>query len=260
MAYFPFLQPDFSERKAVRPTFVNTLGQHIMTSRKEAEVWHTITYSYSKITTRMYRIIDDFFRTVNGRVTTFYVVDWGDPKIVKAIAGADVTVNNIGGLTSNSGDGGNRVVLWKNAVEMAYGNDSTVSGSILTDPSKSWTTNEWQNHSLMDTNGTEIAVSSNTANTITLSSAPDPGAYDLYRYEAFTISSISGRVLSLSGAPVMSYSDTMSEFIMPVYTCRFMSDSLDELSQDGTFNKESNDNYGPYFSGEISFIQAGTGT
>ena len=260
MAYFPFLQPDFSERKAVRPTFVNTLGQHIMTSRKEAEAWHIITYSYSKITTRMYRIIDDFFRTVNGRVTTFYVVDWGDPKIVKAIAGADVTVNNIGGLTSSSGDGGNRIILWKNAVEMAYGNDSTVSGSILTDLSKSWTINEWQNHKLMDTMGTEFSVGSNTGTTITVSSgSPDPGAYDLYRYEAFTISSISGRVLSLSGAPTMSYS-AMQEFLLPVYTCRFMNDSLDGLTQDGTFNKESNDNYGYFWSGTVEFMQAGTGT
>lgn len=260
MAYFPLgLQPDFSERRAVRSTFVNPMGQHILAARKEMEVWHTITYTYSKITTRMYRIIDNFFRTMDGRVSTFYVADFGDPKLVKAIDSKGyITVNNKHGLTASTG-GGNRIILWKNTVEQAYGNDSTFSVDTLTDPGQAWTTNQWQNHKLMDTSGLEVSVNSNTANTITVNASIDSGAYDLYRYEEFTIDLITDRVLDVSASPVMTYA-AMEQFTLPVYTCRFMGDSLDGLNQTGEWNKEPNDQYGPYFSGTVEFMQHGTGS
>ncbi len=248
-----------SHRIAIRQTLRNRLGQNIMATRKEFEPTHEITYSFEKLSNRQQRIIDNHNASMDGGVTSFNVVDWGEPKIAKTIDSKGyITLNNVSGLSVNSGDGGNRVCLWKNSGD--YGNDSTASGSVLTDLSKNWTTNEWQNHKLMDTNGRIFSISSNTAKTITVSSGTiHPGAYDIFRYEDFTISAINSttRIITLNASPVMSYS-AWEEFVMPVYECYYADDRLDGLEQDG-FNRESSDAYGPWYQGEILFSQKGSG-
>ena len=262
--YFPFVQPDLCERKAVRTTKRNTLGQNIITTRKMLEVFHRITYVYDKISTRQYRILNNFFGSMDGGVTSFYVVDWGDPRMVKAIAGNRLTVNNVEGLTVNAGDGGNRIALWNNTGD--YGDDSTISGNVLRDKTKAWTASTFGNHLLMDSIGTEhnaSTLSYNTANTftLTLNATPMPGAYDIYQYTNLTLASIvhATRLLRVNASPNMTYG-AMSQFVLPVYECVFEADTLDGLEQTGEFNLENNDNYGPFWAGEITFTQIGTGT
>ena len=197
---------------------------------------------------------------MDGGVTSFYVVDWNDPRPISAISSNDVTINNIQGLSINSGDGGNNIILWQNSGD--YGNDSTTSGTVLTDSNKGWTINEWQNHKIMDSIGIEFSISSNTSNTITVTSgAPMAGAYDIYQYVDRTISVISTslRKLTLSSSPVLTYSLPWEKFVLPVYKCRYASDEIG-LEPNGEFNHESSDNYGPYWAGQIEFMQTGTGT
>ncbi len=261
--YFPFaVQPDFSERIAIHPTLRNMLGQNIMATRKQFEKSHRVIYTYFKLSNRQYRIIDNHADDVDGGVTSFYIVHWGEPKIVKAIdTKGYITLNNISKLSINTDDGGNRICLWENSGD--YGNDNTVSGNVITDNKQSWTTDEWQNHQIADSNGIEFTASSNTSNTLTHNASPTgtfyPGAYEIYRYETFTVTNINAttRVVTLNASITMTYS-AGEQFVMPVYEAFYEKDAL-ELEQTGEWNLENSDNYGPFYSGEISFIQKGTG-
>ncbi len=259
--FFPFIQPDSCERRAIRTTSRNVLGQHVMATRKKLEVFHRIIYDFQKLSSRQYRIIDDHFRQMDGGVTSFYVVNWGDPRPISSIDGDRVIINNIYGLSSNLGDGGNNVVLWVNTGD--YGNECTISANVLTDKTKAWDNNEWNNHKLMDSIGDEFNASSinaNTSNTfaVTTGSVPKAGAYDIHRYHSNTIASIDAgqRKIRLDASPGLSYS-AWEQFVLPVYECFFEYDELG-LESDG-FNPESSDNYGAFWTGEITFIQKGTG-
>lgn len=197
---------------------------------------------------------------MDGGVTSFYVVDWNDPRPISAISGLHVTVNNTQGLSVNSGDGGNNIILWQNSGD--YGDNCSISGFVFTDTTKSWDTNEWQKHSIMDSVGAEYNASVNTSNTLTVvSGTPVSGAYDIYQYVHATLASIdtSLRRLTLDASPVLAYSTPWEKFVLPVYRCHYASDELG-LEPTGEYNYESNDNYGGYWSGQIEFIQKGTGT
>uniref|UniRef100_A0A6M3IW09 Uncharacterized protein n=1 Tax=viral metagenome TaxID=1070528 RepID=A0A6M3IW09_9ZZZZ len=237
------------------------MGQQVIATRKIYEGYHTITYSYDILSSRPYRIINNHFRSMDGGKTSFYVADWGDPRPISAIATVDVTVNNVQGFSVNTGDGGNRIIIWQNSGD--YGDVCTVAGSVITDRSKAWTVNEWQNYQFMDSIGTEFTVSSNTANTLTVSSGtPIAGSYDIYRYVERVISTIDTalRKLTLSVDPSISYSTPFEKFVLPVYECFYAQDTLNIVPSDDGFNPEPNDNYGPYYEGSIEFIQHGTGT
>lgn len=258
--YFPFIIPEFSERKPVRPTFRNVLGQQVTATRKEMEGYHIIVYSFDKLSTRQYRIISDHFGEVEGGVTSFYVVDWGDPRIIKSIAGDRIVLNNISGLSINSGDGGHNIIIWTTTIG-DYGNDSVVTATALTDTSKAWNSNEWQDFQLMDSGGNEFDVSSNSVNKIIVTTGSlIPGAYEIYQHIDRSISAISSnaRQITLNASPVVSYS-AWDYFVFPVYECFYSADTLDQLKQTKEFNLEANDNYGPYWAGSITFIQKGTG-
>jgi len=259
--FYPFILPDICKRVGIRPTSRAFMGQNVIATRKQYDVYHTIRYSYGLLSSRQFRIIDDHFRTMDGGKTSFYVVDWGDPRPISAIAGDRVTVNNVQGLSVSTGDGGNNIILWQNSGD--YGDSCTVSGNVITDTKRTWTDSEWQNHRFMDSVGNRYNASDNTSNTLTISTASTirSGAYDIYRYVSRTVSSISTtlRRLSLSASPTMTYTSPVEKFVLPVYECYYAQDSLGlEATED--FNYEPNDNYGPYYSGSIEFIQKGTGT
>jgi len=259
--FYPFLLPDTCKRTAIRQTSRNFAGQQVIATRKLYEVYHTIRYSYGLLSARQLRILEDHFRIMDGGVTSFYVVDWSDPRPISAISGDDVTVNNVKGLSANSGDGGNNVILWQNSGD--YGDACTVSGAVITDSRKAWTVSEWQNHQFMDSVGNRFNTSDKTANTLTISTAStvQPGAYDIYRYFSKTISSIDTdtRIITLSASPEMTYTTPVEKFILPVYECHYAQDSLG-LEQTDDYNYEPNDNYGAYSSGTIEFVQKGTGS
>ena len=263
MIYFPFIQPEKAFRRAVRPTYRNLLGQHVMATRKEMDVYHEIVYTYDPfpISARQMRIIDHHCASMDGGTYPFKVVDWGGPRVVTAIDGKGyITLNTIQDLSTDTGSGGNRICLWANTGD--YGNDSSVSARVLTDTTQAWTTNQWQNHQIMDANGHVFAVASNTGNTVTVSgisvASLDSGAYDIFRYEDFLVTGIdtAQRRVTVNASIVMSYS-AWQQFVLPVYTCHYAQDTLD-FEPDG-FLREATDNYGPLYTGEILFVQKGTG-
>jgi len=261
MTFYPFIKPDTCKRIAVRPTARNPMGQHVLATRKIHDVYHIIKYTYDFISSRQFRIIDDHFRLMNGGVTSFYVVDWGDPRPISATSGLHVTLNNTQGLSVNNNDGGNDIILWQNSGD--YGDNCTVSGNVITDKTKSWDTDEWANHQVIDSIGNAFNVSGNTAKTLTISTASTimAGAYDIHRYVYRTIASITAasRRLTLNASPILAYTTPVEKFVLPVYACHYAQDSLG-LEPTSDYNLEPNDNYGPYYSGSIEFIQKGTGT
>jgi len=125
LTYFPFILPDTCKRTPVRTTSRNYMGQQVVATRKLYAVYHTIKYSYGLMSSRQFRIIEDHFRLMDGGKTSFYVVDWGDPRPISSITGDRVVVNNVQGFTVNSGDGGNRLILWQNSGD--YGDNCTAS-------------------------------------------------------------------------------------------------------------------------------------
>ncbi len=257
--YFPFILPAFSKRKAVRSTLRGKLGDHVLSGRKEMDVFHKITYVFPKLTNREYTIIDDSFRSCNGGVTSINIPHWGDPRLVSAISGDRVSVHTVKGLSSNVGDGGNRVLMWKNSGD--YGRECSVSWHTLTDTSKSWSNNEWQDHKILDSDGNELNASSNTSTGLIMTASPVSGPYLIYQCADRTLSNIDTgtRVVTLNASPVVTYS-AKETFVIPVYECYYAEDELGGLKQTGEWNKETNEDYGPFWQGEISFIQKGTGT
>lgn len=255
MAFFPFIKPAMSEKIPIRTTLRNKLGQQVIATRKLLEVYHQIVYSYDIMPIRYYEIIEAHFGQVDGGVNSFDIVDWGRPKLVVSISGSDLVLNSTHNLSINTGDGGNRIILWEDYGD--YGDDSTVVGSSLTDKTKAWPTNVWQNYKLLDSGGTELNIVSNTSNTIVVSGTPNIGSYIIYRYETFTIDVISGRTITVSSPPTMTFLKGYQE-VYPVYTGLYQNDQL-QLKPTGDWNDEINDNYGPYYSGTITFIQQGTG-
>jgi len=259
---FPFVQPNTCKRTAIRTTSRNYMGQQVAATRKLYEVYHTIRYIYGLISSRQFRILEDHFRLMDGGKTSFYVIDWSDPRPISAIDGDRVVVNNVQGFTTNSGDGGNNLILWQNSGD--YGDSCTVSGNIITDKTKAWDTSEWQNHQFFDSAGNRFNASDNTTNTLTISTASTimAGAYDIHRYESNTASIISttARQIIMSASPEMAYTSPVEKFVMPVYECFYAQDSLGLEPSGEDFNLEPNDNYGPFYSGMIEFIQKGTGT
>ena len=258
---FPFIIPQKCRRIANRPTARNYMGQQVIGTRKIYEAFHTITYSYELLSARQYRILNNHHRDMDGGKTSFYVVDWGDPRPVSAISGRRVTVNNIQGFSINTGDGGNRTIVWQNSGD--FGDVCTAAGAIITDKSKAWTVNEWQDHQIIDSIGTQFNASVNTANTLTvITGTPMAGAYDIFRYTESVVASIDTdlRRLTMAVDPSLSYSIPFEKFVLPVYECFYVQDTLGIEPSDSGFNPEPNDNYGPYYEGQIEFIQRGTGT
>jgi hypothetical protein len=264
---FPFILPDTCKRTPVRQTSRNFAGQQVIATRKLYEVYHTIRYSYGLMSSRQYRIIDDHFRTMNGGVTSFYVIDWSDPRPISSISGDRVVVNNVQGLSVNAGDGGKNLILWQNSGD--YGDNCTASvrdsGSyVMIDKTKAWDDEEWQDHEFMDSVGNRYNASDNTSNklVITTTSTVFGGAYDIYRYASNTASIISTttRQIIMSASPEMAYTSPVEKFVIPIYECFYAQDSLGLEPSKDDFNLEPNDNYGPFYSGSIEFIQKGTGT
>jgi len=242
------------------------MGQQVIATRKIYAGYHIITYSYDLLSSRQYRIINNHFRDMNGGQTSFYVVDWGDPRPISAISGRRITANNVQGFSINTGDGGNRVVVWQNSGD--YGDVCTASAKaaayVIKDPTKAWTVDEWDNHQFMDSIGNNFNASDNTANTLTITTASIvmAGAYDIHRYSECIVASLNAslRRLTMVTDPSLTFSIAFEKFVLPVYECFYAQDTLNlEPSEDG-FNPEPNDNYGPYYGGQIEFIQRGTGT
>jgi len=242
-----------------------------MATRKEFDPFHEVVYQYdagkgAALSARQFKIIDNHCASMDGGVTSFYVVDWGDMKHVKAIDKKGyITLHNTKNLSVNSGDGGNRIIVWSMTGD--YGNDSTVSGNVLTHLGKNWSTNQWFGYKLMDTDGHVFNASSigprNTANTITLTknATVHAGAYEIFRYEHHVVSAINAntRIVTVNASIIMasSYSTEWEQIVMPVYRCFYAADSLG-LQPTGEFNRESSDNFGQFYAGEINFIQKGT--
>ncbi len=258
---FPMIIPYKCRRIPTRPTARNFMGQQVVATRKIYEGYHTITYTYEILSSRQYRIISNHHRSMDGGKTSFYVVDWGDPRPISAISGRRFTVNNIQGFSINSGDGGNQVLVWQNKGD--YGDDSSVAGLVITDRSKVWTVNEWQDFQIMDSVGSEFNASVNSTNTLTvITGTPVSGAYDIYRYAQCQVASINTdlRRLTMAADPSLSFVGLFDKFVLPIYECFYLQDALNLEPSDDGFNYEPNDNYGPYYDGSIEFIQRGMGT
>lgn len=96
--------------------------------------------------------------------------------------GTDDTVDGTKDVTDLSGNANHGT-----AYGMVTGTATSGSGTTLTDSSKSWTTNQWQNQKVKITGGTgsgqEAFISSNTATVLTLSStlSPPPDATSTYK-------------------------------------------------------------------------------
>ncbi len=249
MSQFPLIIPDGSSRKPITFTLISQFESTALQTRSKAPKKHNFTYKYSTLFSRQYRIIDNFFGSMLGRATHFDLVHWGDIKQIKAISGSDITLDDISDLTILTGRAGNKVLIW-NGVEGDYGVGAG-STNLWTHTGKSWGTNQWAGYILADLLGNEFTIASNTATTLTVTGSPISGAYEIYRYDTRTITTISGSTITVSSAP-MSFKNYLLLFI--VYDVFFATDEL-PLEQSGNYCPAWGPDYGPYYQGDIQFIQ-----
>lgn len=250
MSQFPLIIPDVSSRKPITFTLISQYESMALQTRSKASKKHNFTYKYSTLFSRQYRIIENFFGSMLGRATHFDLVHWGDIKQIKAISGSDITIDNVSALTSITGRAGNKVLIW-NGVEGDYG-VGVGSTNLWTDTNKSWGTNRWAGYILMDFLGNEFTIASNTATALTVTGSPISGAYEIYRYETRTITNIVGSIITVSSAPSMSFKNYLLLFI--VYDVFFTMDEL-PLEPSDKFCQAWGPDYGPYFQGDIQFLQ-----
>ena len=96
-------------------------------------------------------------------------------------------------------EGWNLVCLPLQNIQLSQGSITSISGVTITDSTKSWTENDYANDILMITNGDYegywYKISSNTADTLTLTEAPNSGittSTTFHIYQANTIEEIFG--------------------------------------------------------------------
>jgi len=251
MSQFPLIIPDISQGKPITFTLVSTFESMALQTRSKASKKHLFTYKYSTLFLRQYRIINNFYSSMLGRATHFDLVHWGDIKQIKAISGSDITLDDISDLTALTGRAGNKVLIW-NGVEGEYGIGVGGTNSLI-DTGKSWGTNRWAGYILMDFLGNEFVIASNTATTLTVTGSPIPGFYEIYQYQTRTITTITGSVITVDSAP-MSYKNYLLLFIL--YDVFFATDDL-PLEPSGEHCLNWGPDYGPYYQGDIQFIQNG---
>ena len=250
MSQFPLIIPDVSSRKPItftgRKQYVSTAIQ----TQSKAPKKHNFTYKYSNLFSRQYRIIDNFFGSMLGGATHFDLVHWGDIKQIKSINTVYVVLDDASGLTTLAGRAGNKVLIW-NGLDGDYG-EGVGGTNLWTDARKSWRTNQWANYILVDLLGTEFTIASNTATTLTVTGYPVSGAYEIYRYETRTITVIGSTTLTLNSAPTIPFRNSLLLFI--VYDVFFTTDEL-TLEPSDKFCPAWGPDYGPYYQGDIQFMQ-----
>jgi len=251
MSQFPLIIPDISQRKPTTSTLVSRFESTVFQTRSKGSKRHLFTYKYSTLFSRQYRIINNFYSSMLGRATHFDLVHWGDIKQIKAISGSNITLDDVSDLTILTGRAGNKVLIW-NGVEGDYG-VGVGSTNLWTDANKSWGTNRWAGYILMDFLGNEFTIASNTANTLTVTGSPISGFYEIYQYQTRTITTITGSIITVNSAP-MSYKNYLLLFIL--YDVFFVTDDL-PLEPSGDHCLNWGPDYGPYYHGDIQFMQNG---
>lgn len=109
------------DRKAIHTTLVSKTDSNFQVTRKKASVYHVFSYTYENIWAREFLQIERFFKSVNGKLTSFYLVDFSHmQRCVMVDNGATRTVTKGGSIsvlrtndfTTITDDGGNYACVW----------------------------------------------------------------------------------------------------------------------------------------------------
>lgn len=130
-------------RAPVHTTLVSKSENNVMVTRIKAAVYHSFTYKYEKIWTREYRPLERFSKLVNGRATSFSIVDFSNmqPCIMSnytattklVVTGGTRKELDISDYTTTASEGGNWCFVWKpSASRFRLGKVSALQSYVAT--------------------------------------------------------------------------------------------------------------------------------
>lgn len=128
------------DRKAIHTTLASKTDSNFQVTRKKASVYHVFSYTYDNIWAREFLQIESFFKSVNGKLTSFYLVDFShmqrcvmtDNETTRTITkGGSISVLRTTYFTTVADDGGNYACVWNPTTsEFIIGAVSSISSDI----------------------------------------------------------------------------------------------------------------------------------
>lgn len=111
---------DGANRQVVHTTLVSKTDSNFQVTRKKALAYHVFSYKYNNIWAREWLQIDRFFKSVDGKLTSFYLVDFSHMQPCSMSGTTTRTITKGGTIatlrtsdfTTTTGDGGNYACVW----------------------------------------------------------------------------------------------------------------------------------------------------
>ena len=149
------LEPHTCSRQYNAPTELITSEARLVYTKRISKPYYMFQYQYKGIMAWEYQLLEEFFIRMHGQYETFYVVDWSAQYRISASAVGSVTVDRIAGLETETGFGGNILLLY-NPVYTGTPNKQILT---ITDASTTTVTvNEVVNTTLANATGSLIYV------------------------------------------------------------------------------------------------------
>jgi len=106
------LEPYFCTKELYMPTF-NVLSEtRIAYNKLMSHPYYMFQYVYKHLMNWEYFLIEEFYRRMKGKFEIFYIVDWSAPYRISAAATDSITVDRTQGLQSDTGYGGNTLIIY----------------------------------------------------------------------------------------------------------------------------------------------------
>lgn len=109
-----------ADRKVIHTTLVSKTDSNFQVTRKKATAYHVFTYKYDGIWAREFLQLERFFKNRDGKLSSFYLVDFShmqqcsmsgtDTRTI--IKGGSLSTLSTAHFTTTAGDGGNYACVW----------------------------------------------------------------------------------------------------------------------------------------------------
>ena len=149
------LEPHTCNRQYNAPTALTTSEARLVYTKRISKPYYMFSYQYKGIMAWEFQLLEEFFIRMKGQYEAFYVVDWSSQYRVSSYTAGSVTVDRTSGLESETGFGGNTILLYNPTYKGA------LNKQILTIVDASTTeidVNESVNASLAAVSGTLVYV------------------------------------------------------------------------------------------------------
>ena len=133
--YTMFEPNDGCRSHKIHTTLLTNFQDQTMLSRKKAEPYLTITYTYNNIFNREFKQIEHFVDEVDDALTSFYTIDWSrgeQPNLVASAGAWTVYVNDTRNYSATTNKKSNKAFIWNGSSwKMGVVTTVTAASSIV---------------------------------------------------------------------------------------------------------------------------------